>query len=72
MTPAEAEAEVRRLRTELERHTRLYYVDAAPEISDREYDQLYRRLEENAQLLEFRCVDIVEEFIYGSLVKQAQ
>lgn len=33
---------------------------------------LYRRLETNAQLLEFRCVDIVEEFIYGSLVKQAQ
>ena len=33
---------------------------------------LYRRLEDNAQLLEFRCVDIVEEFIYGSLVKQAQ
>ena len=33
---------------------------------------LYRRLEQNAQLLEFRCVDIVEEFIYGSLVKQAQ
>ena len=30
---------------------------------------LYRRLEENAQLLEFRCVDIVEEFIYGSLTK---
>ena len=33
---------------------------------------LYRRIEENAQLLEFRCVDIVEEFIYGSLVKGAQ
>lgn len=30
---------------------------------------LYRRLEDNAQLLEFRCVDIVEEFIYGSLMK---
>ena len=33
---------------------------------------LYRRIEENVQLLEFRCVDLVEEFIYGSLVKQAQ
>jgi len=30
---------------------------------------LYRRLEDAAQLLEFRCVDIVEEFIYGSLTK---
>ena len=33
---------------------------------------LYRRLEQSAHLLEFRCVDIVEEFIYGNLVKQAQ
>lgn len=33
---------------------------------------LYRRLEENARLLEFRCVDMTEEFIYGSLVKGAQ
>jgi len=30
---------------------------------------LYRRLEGAAQLLEFRCVDMVEEFIYGSLTK---
>ena len=26
------------LRREIERHNRLYYVEAAPEISDREYD----------------------------------
>ncbi|WP_367872565.1 NAD-dependent DNA ligase LigA [Luteolibacter sp. Populi] len=34
------------LRTELERHNRLYYTDAAPEISDADYDKLYRELEE--------------------------
>ncbi|NLF18000.1 MAG: NAD-dependent DNA ligase LigA [Lentisphaerae bacterium] len=29
------------LRQELRRHNRLYYIDAAPEISDRDYDRLY-------------------------------
>ena len=31
---------------------------------------LYRRLEENAQLLEFKCVEFAEELMYGHLVKQ--
>jgi DNA ligase (NAD+) len=34
------------LRAELERHSRLYYVEAAPEISDQEFDQLMRELQE--------------------------
>lgn len=34
------------LRGELERHNRLYYVEAAPEIEDAEYDRLFRELEE--------------------------
>ena len=34
------------LRRELERHNRLYYVEARPEISDREYDALYKELEQ--------------------------
>jgi hypothetical protein len=29
---------------------------------------LYRRMEKNAQLLEFKCVEFAEEFIYGHLV----
>jgi DNA ligase (NAD+) len=33
------------LRTEINRHNRLYYVDAAPEISDREFDRLMERLQ---------------------------
>jgi hypothetical protein len=31
---------------------------------------LYRRLEPNAQLLEYRCIEFVEEFLYGHLRKQ--
>jgi len=30
---------------------------------------LYRRIEENAQLLEFKCVEFAEEFVYGSLIE---
>ena len=41
----EAEAAVRALHADLHRHARLYYVEARPEVSDREYDRLYRELE---------------------------
>ena len=40
------EREVEALRAEIGRHNRLYYVEAAPAISDREYDRLMGRLEE--------------------------
>lgn len=43
-TTTAAEAEISRLTTELERHNRLYYVEARPEVTDREYDALLRRL----------------------------
>lgn len=39
-------AEVESLRTEIRRHDALYYRDAAPEISDLEYDRLMKRLKE--------------------------
>ena len=41
-----AQSEIERLRRELERHNRLYYVEDAPEITDAEYDRLFRRLQE--------------------------
>jgi hypothetical protein len=31
---------------------------------------LYRRLEPNAQLMEYRCIEFVEEFLFGNLRKQ--
>ena len=31
---------------------------------------LYRRLEKNAQFFEFKCVDLAEEYIYGSLARK--
>ncbi len=46
MNKAEASKRIDRLRQELNRHNRLYYVDAAPVISDREYDLLYKELQQ--------------------------
>ena len=42
-SPAER---ARVLRAELERHNRLYYVEDRPEITDAEYDRLFRELQE--------------------------
>jgi DNA ligase (NAD+) len=39
-----AENKIAQLREEIRKHDRLYYQDAAPVISDREYDRLYREL----------------------------
>lgn len=44
--PTRIQQQIESLRTELERHNRLYYVDAQPEISDLEYDQLLKQLEQ--------------------------
>src|SRR5579864_227489 len=46
MAHADVKREIDRLRAEIDLHNRLYYVDAAPEISDREFDRLMKRLEE--------------------------
>jgi DNA ligase (NAD+) len=42
--PSDAAAEIARLRDEIRYHDRKYYVEAAPEISDLEYDRLMVRL----------------------------
>src|SRR5881394_1002697 len=41
-----AKKEIEKLRAELERHNRLYYNEATPEISDFEFDQKLKRLQE--------------------------
>jgi len=46
MTEAEAQARIMPLRQEIDRHNYLYYVLDQPEISDAEYDRLFRELVE--------------------------
>jgi DNA ligase (NAD+) len=53
---ANVKKEIEKLRRELEQHNRLYYIQARPEISDMEYDRLYRRLVE----LESAHPDLIE------------
>ena len=31
---------------------------------------LYRRIEQNAQILEFKCVEFTEELLYGEFVRR--
>src|SRR4026208_2363209 len=40
----EPEKNIAQLREEIRKHDRLYYQDAAPVISDRDYDRLYKEL----------------------------
>lgn len=54
MNSEEAAEEMARLSCELERHNRLYYVEGESEISDREYDGMFRNLE----LLEARFPEL--------------
>ena len=44
MPPRDLQAEIESLRAEIREHDRRYYVQAAPTISDREYDRLVERL----------------------------
>ena len=44
MDRTEAEKNIAQLREEIRKHDRLYYQDAAPVISDHEYDRIYKQL----------------------------
>ena len=55
MNKNDAAARAATLRSEIEHHNRKYYVDADPEITDREYDALMAELEQ----LEARFPELV-------------
>ncbi|MCS7048308.1 MAG: NAD-dependent DNA ligase LigA [Verrucomicrobiae bacterium] len=55
MNRDQARKRIAYLRDEIRRHDRLYYVEAQPEITDYEYDQLFRELQE----LEAKFPDLV-------------
>src|SRR5207302_5011013 len=44
MTEGETRARIETLRRDITEHNRRYYEEAAPTISDREYDRLYKEL----------------------------
>ncbi len=45
MSPDEAREEMSRLSSELEKHNRLYYVEGTSEVTDADYDKMFRDLE---------------------------
>ncbi len=46
MNKPEARKQIEKLRAEINRHNRLYYVEARPEITDAQYDTLYKELQD--------------------------
>jgi len=70
---ATVKAEVERLRRDINRHSRLYYVLAEPEITDKEYDRLYRRLQDlEAQYPSLITDDSPTQRVGGEPLKEFQ
>lgn len=62
--------EIEALREELDRHNRLYYVEAKPEISDLEFDKLLKRLEKlEAEHPEFQSPDSPTRKVGGAPIE---
>jgi len=67
MTHAEATERATILSTELHRHNRLYYVEARPEISDKEFDTLLRELQDiEAAFPDLRTADSPTQRVGGA------
>lgn len=68
MERKDAQIEIQRLRELISYHSRKYYTEDSPEISDREYDMLYRRLEElEAEFPELAAEDSPTNRIGGAV-----
>lgn len=73
MTEAEAAKRIESLRHDIVEHNRRYYEEAAPTISDREYDQLYRELVDlEKQFPQFARSDSPTRRVGGQPLKQFQ
>ncbi len=71
MNREEAKRRIEWLRKEIRRHDYLYYVEARPEISDREYDRLYRELEKlEAQFPDLVSPDSPTQRVGGQPLKE--
>jgi DNA ligase (NAD+) len=58
LSKEDAQTQIYKLREAIEYHNELYYVKNAPEISDRAYDKLFKRLEELEEAFpEYRSAD---------------
>jgi DNA ligase (NAD+) len=65
------ERKLQKLRATIERHNRLYHVEDAPEITDAEYDALFRELQElEAQHPELRRPDSPTQRVGGAPLPQ--
>lgn len=73
LNSTQARKEIEKLCYEIDLNNRLYYVDAAPEISDREYDNMVRRLEDlEKQFPELVRPDSPTQRVGGAPLKEFQ
>ena len=71
ISPLEASARITALRQEIEAHNRRYYEEAAPTISDQDYDLLYRELADlEAQFPELTSPDSPTQRVGGAPLKE--
>jgi len=73
MTRAEAQKRIDKLREEIREHDRRYYIDAAPTISDRDYDKLQAELKElETQFPDLVTPDSPTQRVSGTPLKEFQ
>ena len=71
MTDSEANSRINQLRLDINRHNNLYYVEAMPEISDREYDRLHDELKAlELQYPQFVTADSPTQRVGGQALKE--
>lgn len=73
MTAEQAKIEIQRLTNEINKHNYLYYVEAAPVISDMQFDRLLQQLQElENQFPEFRLPDSPTQRVGGQVTSVFQ